>query len=264
MDLEQAIAFLMGQDRNAVVTALMTKAQPLYQTIFDKGHATATAQRTPELQAAETAKTEAERQRDTEKQRADAAEQKLQAAQPERAKIDADWQKQLDDTKSGHKTEIAKLRTEVSNERLARAKADLKARLTAASDKYGMQVVDADKAEVLVEKPDTLKRFRFASDGSLEILQAGKEIPLQVGEGQAAIDLLAQEIKGTVEPKFLVSNADSGTGIQPAGGQGSGGQGGNNFFSRYRADLEAQRKKEAESKQASSGAQRLGIVNPAQ
>lgn len=214
MDIGEAIRALLGvEDRTAVIAALQKDGRELYQAIFNKGHATATEK----LEQRITALTE---QVSTAQAEATAAKTALADAEknkPDVTTIRQQYEQQITDLKERHKAEIGKEREGRKAERLERTKGELKRALVI---DHG---IDKDYAEVLVERADVRARLTFSDKGDLEILQAGKTIPIVVGDGQNAVGLFAEELKGGVDPKWVTSKADNGTGGQRDQPGGSGG-----------------------------------------
>lgn len=251
MDLDAAIAVLMGHaDRGAVVKALTDSAQPIYQAIFDKGHAAATARKAEDV-------AEVQRRLDAASATIQTMErelEKLKGEQPEASKLHDQYKSEIEQLKESHKKDVAKLREAIGTERLRRAQADLKVKLTSGRKDYGDAVLEDAYADVLIQHPDTLKRLKFTDDGRLEVLQAGKDIPLQVGDGQEPINLLAQELKQGANPKLIVSNVGTGSGENGTTGASGGGK---NFYDTVRDNV----KKEQEAKRPTnkSAAERLGV-----
>lgn len=77
--------------------------------------------------------------------------------------------------------------------------------------------VDPDYArEVLAKKYHD--RFTAGDDGSVAILQLGGTEPYDVDGEDAQVDALATAVAKTVPPRYVLSAADSGSGLRGAGG----------------------------------------------
>lgn len=203
MDLESVIAFLLTQDRAAVVSALQNKAQPLFQTIFDKGHSDATARA---------------------KGKVDEAELKLTTAIGDLTKAQEqivtlgkdkpDVQKYIDrvttlegelkSTKETAAKEVGAIRVNVEQ-------SNLRAQLLALS-------VDPEYAEVLVSK-DAVRQRIVQREDKIEVI-GPNGIPFTPVDGKSGVQLLAAELVTKVPPKFLVSGVDRGSGIKIPGAGG--------------------------------------------
>lgn len=191
------------EDREILVRELQRQAQPVFQIIFDKGHSDATTRTKPKLDDLEAKLTTRDAELKTERENL----KTLKAEKPDLAKIHADYQTTIADLTNKSKQETEALKGQVATERLSRAKSDLKSDLTAKG-------VDPIYADVLAERTVAQNRIRFTADGKTEVMAQGKEIPLTPGEGKTAIGLLAEELHATVDPRFILSRADSGSGLR--------------------------------------------------
>lgn len=208
MELNELIQELAKLDLATVVKALHEGAQPIYQAVFDKGHSVATERWETKVQAAEEAKKAAEKRATT----AEAKVTELEAKTPDVAKVRSDYEAELKRVQSEAATQVATMKGSVTAERLARGTADLKALLVGLG-------LDRDYAGMKAEQAQG--RFRFTETGSLEVLKAGTEIPLQAADGKSPLDLLAKELYDAADAKWKASNGDRGSGT---GGGGGGGQ----------------------------------------
>ena len=81
--------------------------------------------------------------------------------------------------------------------------------------------VDADKADLLVHNNRGRIQPRDGDTGTqIIVMQDGLDIPMQAED---PVKALASELTGKLEPKWITSGADSGSGT---GGSGAGGEGG--------------------------------------
>lgn len=233
MTLAELLAELAKLDREEVVRGIHDSAQNVYQVIFDRGHSTATTKA-----AAEKTRLEGELvAANTAKQEAETKYTQLKAENPDVAKIHEQYGAQITDLKEKNKETVKTLKAQFGSERHNRAVADLRTKLVSVG-------VDPDYAAVQAEKPEVQKRLRFDDAGNLEVLQEGKEIPLQPGDGKVPLDLLAAELKGRTPAKFVTATVDRGS--QVDGGSG-GGSGGKSKFDKIRAEVkERQDKKKAD------------------
>jgi chaperonin cofactor prefoldin len=244
MELEALIAELAKLDKAKVADALHSGAPSIWQEVFNKGHATATAAASEKARTLEARATGAETERDAARQQLTEAEK----AKPDIAKIRADYQKEIGDLTQKHADEVAKLKSEVTTERKSTIVEKLKTKLAAK--------LDPDYADVQATRADG--RIRITATGH-EIMQEGKEIPFAPASGQTAVDLLADEIIKAAPAKFQLAKTDAGGGTRSDAGGGGGGQGG---LAAVRARAEAERKAAAERTGGKSGAERLGLKAP--
>lgn len=247
-EIQEAIQAYMGEattaNRDAVVAAMQKNAQPIFQHIHDIGHSA--AHKTARVQT-----------KDLEKKLADAqealtaAETRLTEAtanQPDVSKVHDQYKAEIQTLKAAHASALADMKASQVADKRERAKADLVASLVSKG-------VDKDYAEVQVAKAEG--RMRFSEDGSLEILQAGKEIPFAPGDGQTAVGLLAEEIRTATPTKFVSTNADSGSGVGANGGAGAGG---GNYYDTIRAQMEERNKAQAANTGTNALAERMGMA----
>lgn len=215
--------------------ALKEGAQPLYQAVFDLGHRLATKENKDKIRDLET-------ERDTEKQRANGLQTKLEEAekaQPDLAAVrkqyDAELTAKADEIKElkkAHKAEIKGARLEAKRE-------NLRALLNG---------IDPDYADIQVRKHEG--RLDFDNEGNLIVLQDGKKIPIQADDPLKA---LADEIRTATPPKFVVSNADGGSGTETGGANNNRGAA---IYEKIRKDVKEAEKGEGGARK--SAAERLG------
>lgn len=215
------------EDREILVKTLQKEAQPVFQAIFDRGHSDAAQRAKVKLEESNNALTLRDQELQAERDRVRA----LQADKPDVAKVEKQYQDTIADLKEKHKRERDKLSQQVSTERSSRVKSDLLAAVTG-------REVDPDYAAIQVER--VANRLRFTDDGKLEVLAEGKDIPLMPGDGETPIGLLAKEIRDRTPPKFLISRADTGSGVQN-GTNSSTGMAGSKalFYARQREEVRA-------------------------
>lgn len=247
--LEKKMASIEGDDADVpdetIVGVLHEAAHPVYQTVFNKGHSDATQRSQDKITAAESRATAAEAAATAAKEEAN----ELRAKTPEAEKLKQQYDEAVKSLKKQHQQELDTLKEQNTKTALDRATADLRAKLVGRPFN-----LDPDYAEVIVNKPDVRSRMKF-TNGALEVLQPGKDIPFAASEGQSPLDLLASELKKSTPAKFIVSKADGGAGSDnDAGGGASGG------LKSYRKTVEAER--EAERKgEKKSAKERMGIVS---
>lgn len=242
--LDEIIAALVkheaAADPAAVAAALRKGAQPIYQAVFDKGHATATAAR---AQAEKTLQDEVARL--TGELEAAVAEK---GEQPDVQKIRSDYQEQEARLKQELKDTKAAAATTLHNALRERDVKDVQARLVA-------QGVEPEYAELQAQKAAGRLQYQVTDSGTvLEVYQAGKQIVLQADDPLGA---LAAEITAAVPPKWKTSTADGGGGFNGGGG---GGAGGGNLYDRIRQEAQERQKARAEGAGPPAAA-RLGLAS---
>lgn len=229
------IATVDGADIEEAAEELKNRAHPVYQRVFNAGHATARNKADGDRQTIESqlqeAKDEAERLR--------GELDELKASQPDRAAIDAQWQKRLDaevkkvsDQLEAASAKVARLTTDTTAEKVENAllKAGFRpkmAKLMASAN--AARISYDDEGRPVLNDPDT-------------------GTPIQVPSGKTAFEHLAETEKSAADPADLVSRADSGAGVS------SGGSGGGNPFERIREQKKAEQEKKASFGKAGSAA----------
>jgi hypothetical protein len=244
MELDALIAELGKLDKAKVADALHTGAPSIWQEVFNKGHATATAASSEKVRALEAKVTNAESELTTARQQLTDAEKN----KPDITKIREQYQTEIGTLTQTSEKKINDLKAELERERKSTLVSNLKAKLAAK--------IDSDYAEVQATKADS--RIRITATGH-EIMQEGKEIPFTPASGQTAIDLLANEIIKATPAKFQLATTDAGGGTRSDAG---GGGGGGNGLAGIRAKAEAERKVQAARTGGKSGAERLGLKAP--
>jgi uncharacterized protein YdaU (DUF1376 family) len=232
VDLTEAIRVLMGHaDRAEVVTELQKAAHPIYQEIFNRGHAEETRNSKSKLEDKDAKIAALTTERDAAMEKA----KSFDKTAPEWETKEKQYQSEIASLKEKAATAQQEAQATVLAERRNTALSDLKARLIA-------RKIHPDYADVLIQKPDVVKRVVFdEKDGSRRVLQAGKEIPLSPAEGQDVLDMMADELVSKTDKLFITANGDRGSNLtgQPAET--------GTFLAQHKAKLEEQRKKEAAS-----------------
>jgi hypothetical protein len=248
-ELSEVVAELLSHfntDKDKTVQALQAGAQPVYQKAFDAGHGEGLKRGRQEKADvdAKVASLTAEL--------ATANEQltELRDKTPDVQKVRDQYDRQITDLKDKHTKELAK-------EREKRETADMNRELSKLEAKLGKRL-DPLAVKALMVDPDLKKRLQPKGDGSFDVMQHGKDIPFSPGEGQDALDLLADELTAKQDPKWRLANTDTGSGVE---GQGTGGGGGADPYAKIRE------RKDAELKQESAAGikplrEKLGMKRP--
>ncbi len=245
-ELAALVAKLIGEPVADVVKALQTGAQGVYQEVFNAGHKTATSQ-----SATDKSKLEDDLKAEQAARKAsDLTLEKMKGEQPDVAKVHEDYKAQMDDLKDKHKQELQTERTARRDSEQSRSLGDLRTALISSHS------LDPDYADVLAQKPEVVERIRYDEATGLQIMQKGKEIPLQPGDGHSALDLLATELAADAPAKFVNSKGDRGSGTH---GSDSTGAASGGFYDKLRERVKTEREA-AQPANKTSAKDRLGIV----
>lgn len=215
MELSELVAELAKHEVKDVSDALQSSAHGHYQAIYQRGFSTAHAEAKTKLEEKD-ALLEAEREKVT---AADSELVKLREKAPDAEAVRTQYEEKLQ-AKEREKTEAI----EAANQRVtevhgARFDAELAAALIATG-------VEPDYArEVLV--PKYRGRRKVENDGTVKVYGDDEATPLDAKNGELP-RVFAETIKTSVDPKWLVSNADKG------GGATGGRSGGGSQWDKYR------------------------------
>jgi chaperonin cofactor prefoldin len=127
MELDALIAELAKLDKAKVADALHSGAPSIWQEVFNKGHATATAASGEKVRTLETKVANTEAELTTAKQQLTEAEK----GKPDVEKIRADFTKEIGDLTQKHEKEKNQLKADLERERKSTVVATLKAALGA-------------------------------------------------------------------------------------------------------------------------------------
>lgn len=243
MDLKEILAELLKQPKDAVVAALQSDAQPIFQAVYDKGHGAATARHQADKATLDGKIVELQGQLTTSTERIRA----LEASAPGAAELQKQYETRVREMEEKHKTELLKRDTQLNEERIERAFSDLRSKLKGR--------VDGDFVPVLVQQVRDRKRLRL-TDGKVEALQADSGIPFvpSTDGKKDGLDLLADELFTGTPLKFQLSTVDSGSGAD--GGGGGGGSGATSTFDNIRKDAKERNK----PREGQSAKERMGVA----
>jgi hypothetical protein len=201
-------------DPAKVAAALQASVQPVWQAAYNRGHSDAT-KRAEEKAATLAADLEAAKAT-AEEARGKIAE--LESKTPDAEKIRSEYKEQIAKLTREREEAEATLKQKLGDERRRRATGDLSTALRKAG-------VDPLWADDFARREELARRIRHTDDGNIEVLQEGStEVTLQAPDGTSPLAVLASEYAKKLEPRFLASNGDSGSGLTP--GQPGGGAGG--------------------------------------
>ncbi len=205
--LIEALKALLGHaNRDEVVTAMEKEAPAVYQAVFQKGHDIGYGKKHGELEKATARVTTLEGELTT----ANAELTKLKNS-PDTKALHDQYGAQIGDLQTKAKAREAELlttlRTERHNQRLAALRGHL---VTPGAD--GKHLA-ADYADVLLQKADNAGRIKINDDGTWQVLQKGKDIPIAAQTPEAALQLMAGELIGEAPASFVLVGTDTGGGI---------------------------------------------------
>ena len=234
----ETLKSVSAEDAEEFRTELQTHNNAVVHHIFRRGFAEAEGRWKPRAETAEADKTAAE----TAKAEAERKLTEAQAGQPDVKKLNEDWQAKYDRDLAARDQQLATERTARQQEREARKLSDLRAHLTGLDPEYAR-----------FRAAEAATRLRTKDDGTVELLEAGSEVPVQIPAGKTPYDVLAEEITKAAPAALRISGADNG-----GGASGGGGGGGSNKWQQRREALE----KEREGQKASGPPieQRLGMA----
>lgn len=206
MDVEQLLAELSKHPVNLVLEKL--KKTQFYQPIFNDGHGVATLQFRDDLKTKDTEIANLTKARNDLQTEFETFKSKNPSA--------AELQRQYTDAIAAKDKEIQKLREdhaiEKKNARLDTMIAKFQSKLA--------EVIDPEVAEARAEKKRS--RFQFLDDTTVQIMQAGQQIPF-AGDMDAQIAALVEETVKEVPERLHRSDVVSGSGRETtAGGTGNG------------------------------------------
>lgn len=233
------------KDKDAVEVIHSVTAAEVFQPIFDRGHSVGLTKGTGKTTEAETRATTAEG-------RAAEAERQLnefKIKHPEAAKLQEQYQSDLQKKDQEHAEEIRKRDALIETERRDRATNDL------VLDLVSLHKVDRDYAQVLAAKPENQARIKFNDKGEREVLQRGKDIAIVPTAEKGAIGMFADELQAAVPAKFKGSDAGGGGGLQEE--RGGGGSGNKTIFDKTR-EAETKRQEQDKKRTTTTAAERFG------
>lgn len=237
---DELVAELLKLDRAVVVQSLQSSAQPIFQSVFDKGHAAATAKFTSEkagLDGRVTALEASLKEKDDQIK-------VLGEKAPEIATLQQQHTDAVNKLKRQHQDELKVANDTLIGERRSVTKSALRVKLINAG-------VDAEYADVLVSKPEFEQRLKPNQNGVIEILRADSDAPYAPAKDKDALDLVVEELLPKVPAKFKSTQTDRGSGVTGAGGAGAKGA------TRYDAERKAGEERAKSVERGPSAKERL-------
>lgn len=238
------------KDRDAVLQAVKADMHPVFQAAHDEGHSAATQRAKVKETELTLAKTQAEEQL----AEANTKLKTLGNGAPDVVQLQARHEQQLLDVKEKAKQKLAEVNQQLQDTRLAIKQQEV------INSLVQDQQVDPEYARtVLIKRDDVAKRFKANQAGQVELLQAGKELPITATDELSDSQVLAAELVQGLNQKWLVSKVNRGSGMR--GTQGGPGVGGKNKFQQARDEVTSQDKaKDDASRAGRSGLARLGAT----
>jgi hypothetical protein len=251
MDIEALLAELLTKftaDRDGVFKLVHTKAQPLFQAIFDRGRREERKLLKAEKEANE------KRAKELEDQVADLEEQveKASKGQPDLAAEVTRLKAELAKVKTDHKAELDRMKADNEATTVNLKAGEIEKLLIAKG-------VEPLYAKTLVKDEDFKKRLKLVN-GELEVMQPKGDTPYVPAEGESVIDLVVTELYETVPDRLRNVDVDAGSGTQTRTTQGGAPKKG---LEALREKIEAERKREREAGQqgaTKSLEEKLGMV----
>lgn len=216
-DLNPTVNLDDETQRNSVFEALKKGWPALHQGLINLGFGAAQSRFQKDLDAANTARTNAETALAT------LRDQVKQKQDPEVKQLNEQWQTKLTEETTKLQTELQQEKARVRGILLERDQEHLRNLLVERN-------VPKANARGIAYDPKLLpERSEYDEKGSLTVYQAGQKIPLMPGNGQTVLHAVADELVATPEvQEILISNGDAGGGI--TGGRSSGPATGDRAF----------------------------------
>lgn len=208
--LESLKALLAHGNKDEVVQLIEKEGAPLFQSIFQRGFDNGYGKKAGELETANAKVTDLQA-----KVTAQDGEIAKLKANPDTAALHAQYGQEIAKVKADAEARERELRATLETERKTMRTRDLRALLTT-----GEKRLDADYADVLLEKPDVKSRVKINADGTFQILQKGKDIPIAAQTPEAALAIMADELKAEAPPRFVLVGTDTGGGLDTGGRSG--------------------------------------------
>lgn len=181
--------------------------QGVRQFLWNGGHKAATAQKSDRIK-------DLQNERDRIKSELEQTKEQLQALeedQPNVEKIRSEYEEQIRNLKEEHQEAVEELRGKLHD----RDKGSFKNRALA----EGSDRLDRDWLDVQLERMEMEGRIQRTEDGSIQVLQPGKDIPYMADSEDELAQTVVEELAQEAPTKFKLSQADSGGGSR---GEGSG------------------------------------------
>lgn len=220
--------------------------QPVFQTIFDLGHGSATRDHNKKV-------------KDIEKERDDAKASvvviqtefdEYKAKAPDIKAVEDKWKEEVKKLEKKNSEQTAAFKAERLTWYRDRAVQDIAVLLS----KRG---VDPEWAEYIMSKAENQSRLRVVEgeDGKykVEVLKSGSDVTTL--QADKPYEAFADELRKDVKPQYITSNADKGTGNKG----GNTGSGDKSVYDRAREETKKQTEATARPEGYKSGAERLGI-----
>lgn len=208
--LEALKALLAHGNREEVVQLVEKEGAPIFQGIFQRGFDTGYGKGHGELETATAKVTELQGKVTT----VETENAKLKA-NPDTAALHAQYGQEITKLKGDAEREANTLRGTIADERQTVSMRDLRTHLVDEGDKRLRPVY----ADVLLQKAEVRTRVKVNADGTRQVLQKGKDIPIAAQTFEAALAIMAGELKAEAPSDFVLAGTDAGGGIGGIGGR---------------------------------------------
>lgn len=245
MTLQEALQTLAAHpNQQEVVEQMQAVAAKVWQTVFNKGHSTATAAMKPEKDTLEA------KVQETEKKLSDADKRikELETQNPDVAKLQAEHRENLATLETKHREALLQRDTALVNVRKEAALAELRSHLKGK--------VNEDWVAAKLAAPDFATRLVMKQDGTFDVMQADGKIPLVPPTGKKVLEALADELVEAAPAALRSSNVDRGS--QSKDGKGAPVTG-KTVFDKIREEVSEEQKARAVATPAEL-AKRLGGI----
>lgn len=215
-------------DKKGFAAILKEKAKPIYQQIFNEGHASGQGTQKSATETAEAKTTAAEGKLETLQAEFDT----YKASKQDVASVEKEWKGKYDKLEGKFTTYKEEVKQNAITSRVQGAidKARSLLKLT----------IDPDKADALVDKMSVRSRMISDDGKSLKILQPELQIPY-AGDDEAQVKALVEELVKDVPAKFQLSDVERGTGDRSSTPGGSGDPKGKAKFDAIREAAKAKK-----------------------
>lgn len=214
--LAEAIAALIAAPQAEVIAALKKDATPLVNVINQEGFNNGYGKKQGEFDTLKVA---------ADKSAADlvtmtAERDKLARGLPaDVAAVRTEHQQEVTRLTEQHKAELKARDEAIVAERTSNVVTSLRTRLQAPKDSKGQprRAVREVYATVATQDKAVRDRIKPLPDGTFQVLQAGKQIPVAAATTEEALDVLAEELAAGAPSDMVVANTDAGGGVLPGG-----------------------------------------------
>lgn len=231
---EQIQALVAEHSTDEIAKSLRAHAREVWQVAYNDGHRSGAGSKRRDVEEAEKSLATVQGDLDKANQRI----KELEDSQPDLAQIRDAHRQEVEELKAKQLAELEERNQSITSERLRNARSRLAYKLE------HEQGVDPEYAStIIVGRDEVQRRLTFNDDGSLVVLQQGKDIELVPTDKSDSLSLLAEELAQGVDPRWLTSKAGRGTGVQTPGASSAGSRDGS-FYDKIRERTKARQEAE--------------------